>query len=117
MGINNEACKNISGLTDEQTEKIKVLRQSHWDDIKPIARELKDNRTAYIDLLKDDSPDWKAINKNIDKSTGLMNQLMRKKAKHHQKMRSLLDDEQKKEFDAHLDKMSMCGRRPCMMNR
>ncbi len=114
---NYMACENIADLSDEQTEKIKGLRQSHWDDIKPIAQELRDKRVAYLDLLQVDSPDWKAINKNIDASTSLMNKLMRKKAKHHQKIRSLLDDEQKEEFDAHLDKMSTCGRRANMMNR
>ena len=99
--------QGISGLSEDQKEKIQKLRISHLKDIQAINNQIGENRAHFKTLMTVENADMNAINKNIDEFGGLRSQLLKKQAAHIQDVRKLLSEEQRLKFD---QKLSQKGR-------
>ena len=89
----------IPDLTAEQKEQMQAFRLDVQKNSLPIKNELGENRAKMNTLITTDKPDMKAIDKLIDENAELMASLMKIKAQNHQKVRSLLTDDQRVVFD------------------
>ena len=90
----------IPDLTAEQKEQMQTLRLDVQKSSLPIKNELGENRAKMNTLITADDADMKAIDKLIDENAVLMASLMKIKAQNHQKVRSLLTEDQRIVFDS-----------------
>ncbi len=86
-------------FTDEQQESIKALRLETAKKVKPFKNELRELMAHQQTLTTADNADLKAINKNIDKMSETKTEIAKIMAAQHQKIRSLLTEEQLLKFD------------------
>ena len=87
-------------FTEEQKEQVKALRLEMAKQVKPLHNQLGELKAKQHTLTTADKADLNAINKNIDKMSELQAEIQKLRAKQHQKIRSLLTDEQLIKFDA-----------------
>lgn len=92
-------------LTEEQKETMKKLRLETEKELKPLKNELREIMAHQKTLTTADNADLKAINKNIDKISGVKAEMAKIKAKQHQAFRSQLSEEQLIMFDNRKGKM------------
>jgi Spy/CpxP family protein refolding chaperone len=97
----------IPNLTEEQQSKIKEIRVAHLKEVQALQNQMGELKARQKTLSTAEKPDQKAIDANIDEITKNQNQLMKKSAATHQKIRALLTDEQKLWFDNHAGRKQM----------
>ena len=91
---------NLPNLTDEQKEQIAKLRTENMKAMQD-SRNLMQEKMARLHTLQTaDKPDMKSINGLIDEIAGIKATMAKTQAAHHQKIRSLLTDEQRVIFDS-----------------
>ena len=90
----------IPGLTDDQKSKLKELKLAHYKEVQPLRNQLGELKAKKHSLATVEKVDLKAIDANIDEITKLQNQLMKARAANIQKIRALLNDEQRMFFDS-----------------
>ena len=90
---------SIPNLTDDQKAQIETLKVPFMKDMGQLKNKLAEKKAHLKTVSQTDNPDMNEINKTIDEMTGLMNQMMKKKAAHEQDVRNILTDEQKVAFD------------------
>lgn len=99
QGMNeNYFCRYLD-LTDEQVEKVKELREKHFEEVQSIRGKIRENANDHRDLMISDKLDKNAIDANIDEKTELMNKQMKKRVEFRLEFRDILTDEQKEKFD------------------
>jgi len=81
-------------LSEEQQAEITALRSEHYKEITPLRNKMAELRARERTLLSEESVDMKAVNKNIDEQTDLLNTTRKLQTKHQLAMRSHLTDEQ-----------------------
>ena len=81
-------------LTEEQQEEITSLRTQHYKEITPLRNKMAELKARERTLLSEESVDIKAVEKNIDEQTDLMNSIKKKQTKHQLAVKGLLTDEQ-----------------------
>lgn len=86
-------------FTEEQQEKLKELRLESTKEIQPLRNELNELRAKQRTLTTAEKADIKAIDNNIEKMADVQVQIQKIRAKEHQKIRSMLSDEQRIKFD------------------
>ena len=101
----------IPDLTDEQKDQMQEIRLSTQKSLLPIKNELGENRAKLRTLTTADNPDMKAIDKLIDENGQLMASMMKIQASNHQKVRSLLTEDQRIVFDSKKRGFDRSGRR------
>lgn len=89
----------IPDLTPEQKEKIQSLRVQHQKESLQLANEIREKRAQLRTLEQVEKPNLKAINSKIDELTSLQNKKFKMNAEHRAKVRSLLTDEQRVQYD------------------
>lgn len=99
-------------LTAEQKEVIKKLRLETEKQMKPLKNELRELTAHQQTLMTADKADLNAINKNIDKISGVKAEMAKIRAKQHQEFRSQLTEEQLIKFDSRKGKMRHATPRP-----
>lgn len=95
----------IPNLSEDQKSEIQDLRLN-------FLREMQQNRNER-DVLRAENKklasavnfDQKAIDKNIDQQTAMMNSTMKAQSSHRQEVRNLLNDDQKLVFDSRTARM------------
>ncbi|MFO8235939.1 MAG: Spy/CpxP family protein refolding chaperone [Bacteroidales bacterium] len=92
----------IPNLSDEQKEEIKELRLDHMKVMQEYKNEINEKRAQLRTLQTKDNPDMDELNKQIEEMGDIRTEMHKESAEHRQKVRSLLDDEQKIYFDKHL---------------
>lgn len=90
----------IPNLSQEQKDEIKKLRLEVTKETTSIRNQIAEKRARLNTLQSEDKADMKAINKTIDEIAALQAQKMKAKANCHVKVRALLNDEQKVDFDS-----------------
>lgn len=91
--------KNVSGLTDEQEDKINGLHEDMMDKMDDYRVKLIEKRNDLGDLHRQDEVDMKAINKQIEEIGAIRVAMHKDRAKTHQNIRTLFNKEQREEFD------------------
>ncbi len=86
-------------FTEEQKTAMKSLRFEIEKEMLQIHNQLGEKKAQLKTLQQVDKPDMKSINSKIDEITALQNKAMKLKAANHAKVRALLTDEQRLEFD------------------
>ena len=86
-------------FTEEQKTAMKSLRFEIEKEMLQIHNQLGEKKAQLRTLQQVDKPDMKSINSKIDEITALQNKAMKLKAANHAKVRALLTDEQRLEFD------------------
>ena len=81
-------------LTEAQQEEITSLRTQHYKEITPLRNKMAELKARERTLLSEESVDIKAVEKNIDEQTDLMNSLKKMQTKHQLAIKSQLTDEQ-----------------------
>ena len=81
-------------LTEEQQEEITSLRTQHSKEITPLRNKMAELKARERTLLSEESVDMKAIEKNIDEQTDLMNKMRKLQTRHQLAIKSQLTDEQ-----------------------
>lgn len=99
--VDQQFCKNIPNLTEDQQKKIETLRSKHLKESMLIKNNMKVKQAELRVLQTADKVDMTAINAKIDEISGLRMQLMKNGAAHKQEIRKILTDEQRVYFDAH----------------
>ncbi len=92
-------------FSDEQMETMKTYRLEAAKAVKPLKNELRELMAHQKTLTTADNADLNAINKNIDKISAVKTKIAKVMAAQHQKIRSLLDEEQLLKFDNMKNKM------------
>lgn len=87
-------------FTAEQKEQMKALRLEIAQQVKPLKNELNELNAKSQTLTTADKADLNAINKNIDKMSGIKADMAKIMAAHHQEVRAMLTEEQLIKFDA-----------------
>jgi len=93
-------------LSEAQQSKFEELRLGTQKAILPLRNQLGENHAKMRTLTTAESPDMKAINKLIDKTSQLEAEIAKIRAANHQTLRMTLTEEQRIKFDskAHMRK-------------
>lgn len=94
-------------LTDAQKDQMKMMRIEHEKSIKSDQQTLKLKMVELSNLVANDDPSEKEVNKLTDEIGGLQTALLKAQIAHRIEVRTILDEEQKLKFD----KIKL-GRRP-----
>ncbi|MCL3780301.1 periplasmic heavy metal sensor [Prolixibacteraceae bacterium JC049] len=86
-------------LSDEQKESMKAIRLEAYKESKPLRDQLRELKAKQQTLTTAEKADMKSIDKNIDAMSKVQNKLAKLRARNHQKIRSLLTEEQRIKFD------------------
>ena len=100
MGITEQ----IPNLTEQQQSQIKTLRIAHMKKNMQLKNQIDVKKAELKVLQTADKPELNIINKKIDEKAALQTQMEKEKAAFKQKVRALLNDEQKVMFDAKMQK-------------
>jgi len=90
----------LAGLSDEQREQIKKLQVEMQKGLNQLNNQLREKQARLQTLETQDVVDMKTINQNIDEQAKLLKEQMKLKAEYKQKIRAVLNDEQRVRFDA-----------------
>lgn len=91
---------NLPNLTDEQKDQMAKLRTGNMKVMLDFRNKIQEKMARLHTLQTADKPDMSAINSTIDDIFALRAEMAKKQAAHHQKVRSLLTDEQRVIFDS-----------------
>ena len=97
----------IPGLNEDQKTKIKDIHVAHMKEVQALRNQMGELKAKQKTLSTAEKPDQKAIDANIDEISKVQNQMMKKMSATHQKVRALLNDEQKLWFDNHAGRNGM----------
>lgn len=86
-------------LTDAQKDQVKFLRIEHETAIKSNQQTLKLKMVELSNLVSNDAPNQKDVNRLTDEIGGLQTALLKAQIGHRVEVRTLLNDEQKLKFD------------------
>ncbi len=106
MQMHQNCFQNIPDLTEEQEAKIEEIRVSHMKEMQEYYNKLNEKRAKLRTLQTKDNPDMDEINSVIEETGEIRTEKHKARAKHHQEVRSLLNEEQKVYFDRHKMKMN-----------
>jgi Spy/CpxP family protein refolding chaperone len=81
-------------LTEEQQEEISTLRIEHHKEITPLKNKMAELRARERTLLSEEDVDMKAVEKNIDEQTDLLNNIRKLQIGHRLNVKNILNDEQ-----------------------
>ena len=101
-GMNQKCQMMIPDLTEEQEGKIEELRLSQMKEMMAAHNKINEKKARLKTLQTQDNADMDAIYNVIDEIGEIKTEMHKKKAKHHQEVRSLLNEEQKVYFDKHM---------------
>ena len=102
----HQQCQNmIPDLTEEQQNQIEEMRLDHMKEMMDVQNKLNEKRAELRTLQTKDNPDMEAIYSVIEEMGQVRTEMHKKRAKHHQEIRSLLNEEQKIYFDKHMMRM------------
>lgn len=87
-------------LSDEQKEKMKEIRTEALKEMQPVKNTLQEKRAKMHTLQTAENVDMNAINNLIDEMAGLRTTMQKTRAANHQKIRSLLTEDQRVLFDS-----------------
>jgi len=90
----------IPNLTEEQKTKIETFSNDFLKETKILKADLAIKKAELRKLELADEPDQLAINKKIEEIGELRTKLEKKRSDFHQKVRSILTNDQKNYFDA-----------------
>ena len=109
-----EHMMNLPGLTDEQRDKMKEIRLSAMKAMLPVKNQLGEKKAKLHTLETAEKADINAINNLIDEIASLKTTMAKTHAANKQKMRSILNEEQRLIFDSkrHGQKGSRHGEGP-----
>lgn len=99
MDENRSGPMDRLNLTDEQKESFKQGMMSLQKELKPLRNELGELNARQKTLESADQPDFKSINKNLDKIGELKTEMAKIQVKNRLEMRAQLTDEQRMKFD------------------
>jgi len=105
MPMHQNCYANISNLTEEQEKQIETLKTDHLKEMKGTFNKLNEKRARLRTLQTQDEPDMEKIYEVIEEMGDLRTEMNKARAKHHQEVRSLLNEKQKLYFDKHQMKM------------
>ena len=91
-----------STLTAEQSAQIDKLKLEYKKQAYPIKAKIKHAKVELALLISSDSPNQKDIDKKIEEIAKLKAEKMRVKSTHKIKVRKVLNDEQRVQFDLKL---------------
>lgn len=106
----NPGERRMDFFTEEQKEAMKTIRLETEKQLKPLKNELRELNAHQQTLVTADKADMKAIEKNIDKISGVKAQMAKIMAKQHQEVRAQLNEEQLMKFDSMREKRMQKGR-------
>ncbi|MGM0498474.1 MAG: Spy/CpxP family protein refolding chaperone [Bacteroidota bacterium] len=106
MQMHQNCFSNIPDLTEEQENQIEEIKISHMKEMKEYYNKLNEKRARLRTLQTKDNPDMDEINSEIEEMEEIRTEKHKARAKHHQEVRSLLNEEQKVYFDKHKMKMN-----------
>ena len=90
-------------LSDEQRAQIEKWQMEMQKGVTQLDNQLREKQVRLQMLETQKVANMKAINQNIDEQAKLLAKQMKLKAGYKQKIRTLLNDEQRKRFDAESD--------------
>jgi Spy/CpxP family protein refolding chaperone len=91
---------NLPDLTDEQKEKISQFRTENMKVMLEKRNIVQEKMARLHTLQTAEKADMKAINSLIDEVSQIKADMAKQRAAHHQKIRSILSDEQRVIFDS-----------------
>ena len=92
----------VSNISTEQREQLQTLQTEKQKKLNQINNQLGEKKAQQRTLEALDKPDMKAINKLIDEKAALLGNKLKIEAEYKQKIRSILTEEQRVEFDANM---------------
>jgi Spy/CpxP family protein refolding chaperone len=93
-------------LSDAQKDAFKQSMLAMQKEIKPLRNELGEALAHQKTLVSADTPDLKAIDKNLDKIGDLKTEMAKIRAKYQLEMRAQLTPEQQMKFDLKKGRMN-----------
>jgi Spy/CpxP family protein refolding chaperone len=105
MPMHQKCYGNIPNLTEDQENQIEEMRVPHMKKMRDFTNQLNEKRAKLRTLQTKDNPDMDAIYNVIEEMGNIRTDMHKARAKHHQEIRSLLNEEQKLYFDKHKMRM------------
>ena len=99
-GLKQRQGLNLPDLSEEQKEQIKGLRTTTKKDMLDNRNQVGELKAKLRTLQTADKPDMNKINSTIEKISVIKTDMAKKKAAHHQDIRSILTEEQRVIFDS-----------------
>lgn len=93
------------GLDEEQQKVFEVLRKEHFTEMRTLQHNIRIEKDAMHELLKDDAPDTAQTFAHISRIMQQEERLERITFEHFRKVRALCNDEQKQHFDVIIDQV------------
>lgn len=90
----------VDNITASQNEQLRAVRTEKQKQLNRLDNQLAEKRAQQRTLETQDKPSMKAINKLIDEQAELLINKMKIEAEYKQKIRSILTEEQRVEFDS-----------------
>jgi len=92
-------------LTEEQKEAFKQGNLAFHKQLQPVVNELGELEAHQKTLMTAEKPDWKAIEKNLERIGQVKTEVAKITAKHRLELRAQLTDEQRLKFDMQRGRM------------
>lgn len=103
-GPGPEKCKRfldrIPDLTDKQAEQIKDLKTAHMKEVLPLRNLIHEKQAHLQSISTGENVDMKEVNTTIEEIGKLKVTMAKKRAAHRQKIRNILDEDQRVVFDS-----------------
>lgn len=90
----------VTNLSNEQVEQLWTLQVAKQKKLNNLNNLLTEKQAQQQTLEAADKANMKAINKVIDEQIGLISQQMKLEAEYKQKIRSILTEDQRIQYDA-----------------
>lgn len=99
-------------LDDDQQKVFEELRKEHFEQMRGLQEQIRDEKDAMYDLLKSSSPDTVQTYLHIARIMQSEERLERITFEHFRKVRAICNQEQQQHFDAIIDQVMRMVMRP-----
>ena len=99
-GIQERFLDRIPDITEDQKEQIKEFRTDHMKEVLPLRNQVGEKEAHLKSLSTADKVDMAKINKTIEEIGNLKITIAKNRAAHKQKIRNVLNEDQRIVFDS-----------------
>lgn len=92
--------ERIPNISEEQKEQIKELKTDHMKEVLPLRNQVDEKEAHLKTLSTADKVDMAKINKTIEEIGNLKITIAKNRAAHKQKIRNVLNEDQRIVFDS-----------------
>lgn len=86
-------------LDEAQFEKVKILREQHFEEVQELLKQVRANKSEMFNALEGSNPDTSAANAFAKKSGALESQIDQLLIQHFMDLRAVCNEEQRQKLE------------------